>query len=391
MKVPAHLVTMSESPMAQVSSPLTIGILRRGYSPSGGVEVYLKGLAQGLLEQGHRPILLGTDAWPESEWPGGEILYCASRNLKSYRESIAGYQVTRNFDLLISWEKISGCDIYRTDEGVHAAWLEARKPIQSAPALWFQSISPKHREKLKLERSLYSDKGLKRVITVSDRIMNEITRFHGYPREKMSLIRYGARIHGVSLDTERREARNELGIRPDEHCILFVGTGWERKGLKFAVRAVEKLCDPKVRLIVVGKGNRARYASRSVTFLGTVNYEYLKTIYRAGDLLVAPSLYEPFSLAGLEALGAGLPVVASAALGLTEVMTSGIHGEVLDDPMDIGALSEALRKWIAKMGNPLEAQSVRKGCVQLVSRFTLEQNLRETLDVIREVIAEKKG
>lgn len=380
---------MSEPSFLQTSSPLTIGILRRGYSASGGVEVYLKGLARGLIAEGHRPILLGTDTWPASEWPGGEILRCDGRNLETYAESVASHQAVRKFDLLVSWEKIPGCDIYRTDEGVHASWLEARAPHQSAPARWFQAISPKHREKLRLEKSLYADKGLKRVIAVSERIMNEITVVHGYPREKISLIRYGARVHGVAPEGERSEARKKLGIKPQEQCILFVGTGWERKGLRFAVRAVERLGDANARLIVVGKGNRARYASEAVTFLGTVSHDSLKTVYRAGDLLVAPSIYEPFSLAGLEALGAGLPVIAGEAVGLTEIMTPGVHGEVIDDPSDIDSLAGALRKWISLLGEPTEADRVRAACAALASEFTLERNLGETLAVIRDVVEEK--
>jgi UDP-glucose:(heptosyl)LPS alpha-1,3-glucosyltransferase len=354
------------------------------------VEVYLKGLARGLLAEGHRPVLLGTDAWPAEEWPGGEVLRCEGRNLKTYGVSIARHQTSCQFDLLVSCEKIPGCDVYRTDEGVHAAWLEARRPHQSVPARWFQALSPKHREKLKLERALYADKGLKRVIAVSERIIGEITRFHGYPRQNISLIRYGARVHGMADQSEREEARIALGIRPGEHCILFVGTGWERKGLGFAVRAVERLGDPKVRLIVVGRGNRNRYASRAVTFLGTVSHDSIKTVYRAGDVLVAPSIYEPFSLAGLEALGAGIPVVASGALGLTELITPGVHGEVIDDPSDVTSFSDALRLWIGKMGHCDEADRVRAGCVELASQFTLERNLRETMQVIREVIGEKR-
>ena len=66
----------------------TLGFLRRGYSPTGGVEVYLKGLARGLLAEGHRPVLLGSDDWPESEWPGGEILRCPGKSLTGYTREV---------------------------------------------------------------------------------------------------------------------------------------------------------------------------------------------------------------------------------------------------------------------------------------------------------------
>lgn len=371
-------------------SHLTIGFLRRGYSSTGGVESYLKGLAQGLLKEGHRPILFGTDAWPASEWPGGEILRCNGKVLSHYATEVERHKESSGikFDLTLSVEKVPGCDIFRTDEGVHAAWLDQRAPYITPWARVFQKISPKHREKLRLEKELFKSCATRRVISLSEKISGEIEQYYGYSSTQISLIRNGVSGNGVISSQDKEGAKRALGFASGQKLILFAGTGWERKGLRFAIRAVEKIGDPQVILLVAGKGNQSHYASPVVRFLGPVRK--MAQVYAAADLLLVPSIYEPFSLVALEALGAGVPVITSKVAGISEIMTHGVHGEVIEKPSDIGALSTALRHWIDLLEDPEKARAAHRACIGLASQFSLERNLRETLAVISEVLEEKR-
>ena len=376
-----------------MSPSLTIGFLRRGYSPTGGVEAYLKGLAEGLRGEGHRVVLLGTSEWPQSEWPGGEILRCKGTSLSEYSAEAMRQKLGSGirFDLILSVEKVPGCDLYRTDEGLHAAWLEQRSRYISHWARLFQRISPKHREKLRLEKRLFTPDATRRVISLSHKIGREIGEYYGYPQEQVTLIRNGVPIRSATTCEERALARRELSIPAEEKVVLFVGTGWERKGLRFAIGAVEALNDPKVSLLVAGSGSQKRYASPSVRFLGGVRE--MTKVYDAADLFLFPTLFDPFPLATLEALSAGLPVITTAANGVSEIMTTGVHGEVVSEPSDIGSLASGLQKWLGIMNAPAgsdQALQVRSACSKLASDFTLERNLRETIAVIREVIAEKE-
>lgn len=373
------------------TSRITVGFLRRGYSSTGGVESYLKGLARGLLEEGHRPVLLGTDDWPVTEWPGGEILRCRGKGLSGYAEEVKRHKEISgiNFDLTLSVEKVPGCDIYRTDEGVHAAWLDQRAPHITPWARIFQRISPKHREKLRLEKALFKPDATRRVISLSERITRDIGSYYGYPAGQITLVRNGVSALGPLPFKDRNDSRKELGVAPGQKVVLFVGTGWERKGLRFAIRAVEQLRDPRVILLVAGKGNQRRYSSPLVRFLGPVRD--INRVYAGADLLLAPSLYEPFSLAALEALSAGVPVITSKFSGISEVMTQGIHGGIVDKPFDIAALSESLRHWIAMLEGAERGDASRAACRELASRFSLERNLRETLSVMNDLMEEKRN
>src|SRR2546430_16238093 len=59
---------------------LTIGFVRRGYSPSGGAESYLKRLARGLVDLGHETQLFTTDYLPANELPFGAITQFGARH-----------------------------------------------------------------------------------------------------------------------------------------------------------------------------------------------------------------------------------------------------------------------------------------------------------------------
>ena len=371
------------------STSLTIGFLRRGYSSTGGVEAYLKGLAVGLRAESHRVVLLGTSEWPESEWPGGEILQCKGGTLMEYSDEVVRQKASSGviFDLILSVEKVPGCDLYRTDEGIHAAWLAQRGRYITAWERLFQWISPKHREKLRLEKQLFTSVGARRVISLSEKINREIGEYYGYPAAQISMIRNGVPSRGVTTPEQRVAARKELGIPADEKVILFVGTGWERKGLRFAIRAVESLNDPSVKLLVAGSGSQKRYASTSVRFLGGV--QKMPMVYDAADIFLLPTIFDPFPLAGLEALSAGLPIITTSANGVSEVITPGIHGEVIDEPSDVSALVTALRKWLGILSDRPRLDQACSACAALALEFTLERNLKQTLVVIREVIAEK--
>jgi len=373
------------------SNKLSIGFLRRGYSPTGGVEAYLKGLAAGLLSEGHRVILLGTREWPEKEWPGGEILRCKGASLSEYSIEVARQKTTpgTRFDLILSVEKVPGCDLYRTDEGLHAAWLSKRTRYISLWARLFQKISPKHREKLRLEKELFTPASTRRVISLSKRISREIRDLYGYPEKQITLIRNGVPARSATTREERTLARKELGIPEDARIALFVGTGWERKGLRFAIDVVESLNDPNVKLLVAGKGAVKRYASPCVRFLGGVRE--MGAVYNSADLFLFPTLFDPFPLATLEALSAGLPVITTCANGVSEIMEPGIHGEVITESGDIANFGRSLLKWFSLLDDPKKGPQVRAACASLASQFTLERNLQETLAVIREVIGEKEN
>src|SRR4029077_19369390 len=118
------------------------------------------------------------------------------------------------------------------------------------------------------------------------------------------------------FDPELREkSREELNLKPDQIALLFAGSGWERKGLLFAIEAAALCKNRKMRLLVAGRGNARLYKTRRLRFwreepvklLGEV--ADMLRVYSAADIFILPTTYDPFSNACLEALACGLPVI----------------------------------------------------------------------------------
>jgi len=132
--------------------------------------------------------------------------------------------------------------------------------------------------------------------------------------------------------------------------VLFVGSGFARKGLATAIEAFAAFADRGSRLLVLGKGDASTYqalASRlgigeRVVWLGARADP--ERWYAGADIVVLPSRYEPFGNVHLEALASGLPVVASARAGGSEVITEGINGAVVE-PTDARAITFALERF----------------------------------------------
>jgi len=164
-------------------------------------------------------------------------------------------------------------------------------------------------------------------------------------------------------------------LSQDDSAVLFAGSGWARKGLLFAIEAV-KASGKKVRLLVAGRGDKRKFRSNEITFLDVV--QDMPSLYGAADIFLLPTVYDPFSNACLEALATGLPIVTTRANGFSEIIEDGVHGSILDDPRDVGRISEALRLW----SDPAQRECVRGENDALARQFDISVNVARTLEVL---------
>src|SRR4051794_11388569 len=313
---------------------LKIGFFRRGYSRSGGAGAYLKRLGEGLPAAGPEALLITTDEWPVEAWPFGAITRVRGQTPIEFANAVENAPVV--CDVLMSLERVWRCHVMRAGDGVHRSWLERR---EGALARLRIAFNPKHRAILRLEESLYGRSGAERVIANSEMVKREITSSYGYAAERIEVVRNGVPLEQFSFTPEERDAsRRELGLTSEQIAVLFVGSGWERKGLRFAIGAMAKL-EPNVQLLVAGRGNAA--GGPNVRFLGEV--ADVASLYRAADIFVLPTLYDPFSNACLEALASGLPVITTLGNGFSEIIDDRIHGSIVETNAD--SVADAIRYW----------------------------------------------
>jgi len=356
---------------------MNIGLVRRGYSTTGGAEAYLKRFAQALLEAGHECTLFTSAHWPREDWPGGHIETLPGPSPLAFANALERARAATPCDYLFSLERVWACDAYRAGDGVHRAWLERRARFEPFWKPWARRFNPKHRQLLALEAHLFSPKGAGIVIANCRMVKEEIIREYGYPADRIHVVYNGLPAFTPAPDL-REQTRAQLGLAASDYVVLFAGSGWERKGLQAAldgIREVNAACHPV--LLVAGRGNPRRYrGGERVRFLGPVRQ--MAACYAAADAFILPTLYDPFSNACLEALAAGLPVITTEANGFSEILQPGIDGEILDDGADAIAVARAIEAW----SDPAHRAAIRPHLLELASRFTIEANVRNTLAVM---------
>ncbi|MHA3701428.1 glycosyltransferase family 4 protein [Jatrophihabitans sp. YIM 134969] len=189
-----------------------------------------------------------------------------------------------------------------------------------------------------------------RVVVCSQAMRSEVVDRLGADPARVDVV-----TGGVDADAwgGRRPAR--APGRPP--VLLFAGrVEWE-KGLQTVVEALPALrrAVPGVTLRVAGDGAyldevralaRRRRVASAVTWLGRRSDTDLAAEYRAADVVVVPSLYEPYGLVALEAAAAGTPRVVAATGGLAEQVRDGVSGVVVE-PGDVAAWVAALRSVLA--------------------------------------------
>lgn len=137
--------------------------------------------------------------------------------------------------------------------------------------------------------------------------------------------------------------------------VLFVGRLAPQKGVGTLVAAAGLLEDPSAQVLLVGDGPERKALEREpkrigvgdrVHFVGFLAHERLPAVLAHADLLVLPSIYEELGPVLLEAMQAGLPIVASKTGGIPDVIEDGVNG-LLVPPGNPGALARAIDRLLA--------------------------------------------
>jgi UDP-glucose:(heptosyl)LPS alpha-1,3-glucosyltransferase len=371
---------------------LSIVFVRRGYSPTGGAEAYLKRLAGGVIEAGHDVQLVATNDWPAAEWPFGSITRLSAKSPIGFASELERLRTELRCDVLFSLERVWSCDVYRAGDGVHRAWLDRRRKFELPLKRFVRSLSSKHQDLLRLEQSLFSDDSTRHVIAGSQMIKDEIINFYHYPADKIDIVRNGVPLEKFWFDPELREkSREELNLKPDQTVLLFAGSGWERKGLLFAIEAAALCGERKLRLLVAGHGNAGLYKTKRLRFWREEPVQFLGEVadmwrvYAAADIFILPTIYDPFSNACLEALACGLPVITTRSNGFSEIIENGVHGSIVDHAGDLPGLREAILLW----SDPSRRVVARSTNTELAAQFGISKNTSETLAILLDLAKSK--
>jgi 1,4-alpha-glucan branching enzyme len=195
--------------------------------------------------------------------------------------------------------------------------------------------------------------------------------------------------NGVDLRRFRSLPRSQVG-----QMILFAGRLVPQKGVDVLLRAfavVLRRC-PGIRLVIAGDGYQRLYLERlsrhlglppHVEFVGWQTGPALARLYQAAEMVVVPSMYEPFGLVTLEAMACGRPVVASRIGGLAEVIAEGRTG-YLTPPGDYLSLARRMAQLLLE---PARAAAMGQAARQEAMRYCWPRIAELTHDLYRSTLA----
>lgn len=329
-----------------------LAIVRQKYRPDGGAERFVSRALSALSNQDLELNVI-TRQWQGDKQDDWHIHICnpakfgrVSRE-RGFAQAARQLWQAEQFDIVQSHERIAGCDIYRAGDGVHRRWLLQRQRILPGWRSKLLLLDRYHRYVMDAEKAMYQAPELKAVICNAEMVKKEIIEDFGVDAKKIHVI-YN------SIDSSRfvppqsmqkLALRQQWGIPAGAVALCFVGSGFERKGLAAAIKAI---AGTDRYLLVVGQDKaekqyqalaKSEGCGDRVRFCG-MQKETLP-FYQAVDGLLLPTLYDPFPNVILEAMACGLPVITSNTCGGAEFIDQGKNGFVCD-ALDIPRLKEAV-------------------------------------------------
>jgi len=312
---------------------MRLGLVRQRYTPFGGAERFLERVIDALVARGVR-VCVYTRHWPQTRGGNVEAVLCNPFYIgslwrdASFAAAVRAALARDRPDLVQSHERIEGCDIFRAGDGVHRAWLEERVRTAGRGERARIAANPYHRYVLDAEARMFASPALKAVICNSRMVRDDVRRHFAVPDERLHVI-YNAvdpLEFSPAVRSERAATRAELGAGEDDVVFLLVGSGYARKGVATAIRALARL-PQRARLVVVGKEKAPASYQRLARRAGLGERVVLagpqtdvRRFLGAADAFVLPTLYDPLPNAALEALACGLPVVTSHRCGAGELV-----------------------------------------------------------------------
>ncbi len=207
-------------------------------------------------------------------------------------------------------------------------------------------------------------------------------------------VRY---IPGVGVDLatlrnthiDKAAKKESIGIPSDKLLLFSAGELIPRKNHEVIIRALARLQNPDLCYAIAGKGELREYLGQLVEQLGVadkVKFLGFRTdiyeLYHAADISAFPSRIEGLGLAGIEAMAAGVPLIASNVHGILDYVIDGKTGYALA-PDDVDGFAEAIR---ALADSPERRERMKANCHAAVEPFDLPNALNAMWGIYREIL-----
>lgn len=279
-------------------------------------------------------------------------------------------------DIYFSLERINCPDIYRAGDGVHKVFIEIEKKSK---------FNPLHKVYIYLEERCF--KNAKVIIANSNMIRNQIIDTYNIEPSKIKVVYNGVKIQKIDFMSSNEKLSKEFNIdKLKEKIFVYVGSGFKRKGVEEFLEILSKLSYRDFKAFIVGKEKKISYYKDLAKELGLENKiiftgprSDVKDFYTVADIFLFPTRYEPFSNVILEAMSYENVVITTKQNGASEILDNDL---VMEYPKDFSIV----KKIDDLLSNQNKLDKCKEKNLEIVQSFSIEENVKQTLKVIDEVI-----
>lgn len=377
----------------QTKKKKKIAILKNNLVSQGGLEKYTFRLASYFQKKGLDVTLITTSDLKDLPFRVARLdnsSYFPSRRIKKFNQATCSYIKNNSFDLIFGMDRTTQQTHYRAGNGVHAHYLQQRKQLEPFLKRFSFSFNPLHRTLLNIEKQAYESKGLKVLFTNSHMVRKEVSKYYLVPPQKIQVVHNGVQWHEYAQafncwPQKQSFFKEKLGLSPTSYQFLFVGNGFERKGLVFIMQAMAKMKDMDFQLCVLGKDKYFHQfiklrdklgLKEKVIFFGPRSD--VVHFYQIADACLVPSLYDPFANVTVEALAMGVFVISSIYNGGHEILNPQ-NGLIIENLFDIESIRQVMMEACNRRKTERSAYLIRQSVKHLDFSIQLEKIANMTL------------
>ncbi len=322
------------------------------YFPYGGLQRDFLRVARECQRRGY-DVRIYTLSW-EGPVPDGfdvvEVPAVALTNHERYRrfaDWVHNDLKLRPVNCLVGFNKMPGLDVYyAADSCFEEKAQQLRAPLYR--------LTPRYRLFARFERAVFEPDSDVTVLLITEQQKTQFQKFYETPDERLNIL-----PPGISRDRQQNEEslrlrcefRREFGLADDDVLLLLIGSGFITKGVDralLAVAALPKELRDRVRLFVIGQDNPRQFqklaedlgvADRFRIFSGR---DDVPRFLQGADVMLHPAYMESGGIVLIEALVAGLPVIATDVCGFAPYVTESGGGVLIESPFAQERLNEAL-------------------------------------------------
>ena len=353
---------------------MKIALAHKRLDLKGGTEQDLFRTAGGLRELGHEVHLFCNEF--NTAAPSGVIAHrvpalALGRSAYLWSSALAMRKWIKDsrYDTVVSFGRFFAADVVRCGGGTHRGFLRRMGNEGGALRRFWQTMSVYHRSVLAIEKRQFESSRMKKIIAVSAGVKRDIVANYAVAADKITVLYNGVdprRFHPAQRREYRQPVRERWKIPLEAPMVLFVGSGFRRKGLDRLISLWSSKKLTHCYLLVVGADARmGRYrawadtlAPGRIVFAG--RQDEIENYYAAADLVALMSIQEAFGNVVLEALAAGLPVLVSRDVGAAELLQGALLDGIVERPDEPRELEAKLLRMLDKAPDPAVTKEARR-------------------------------